>query len=201
MRSGVFRFLRNRLIAGLIILIPIVITVKTLWWLFTYLDELASPLAVRVIGRELPGIGFGTTFAVLLVTGILFAGGPFRRVLESLEDVLNYVPVVGSIYGTIKKVLEGIGSPQSRDALKRFVLANLRGRTTPGFLTGSFILDRNDGSSQTLCTVYIPTNHLYVGDVVILPAEDVIETTLSVEEGITLMLSAGASVPPRIGER
>ena len=53
---------------------------------------------------------------------------------------------------------------------------------------------------RELCTVYIPTNHLYVGDVVVLPTEDVLETDLSVEDGISLILSAGAAVPERIGE-
>ena len=52
-----------------------------------------------------------------------------------------------------------------------------------------------------MCTVYVPTNHLYVGDVVVLPVTDVIETDLSVEDGVSLMLSAGASVPQVVSER
>jgi uncharacterized membrane protein len=47
----------------------------------------------------------------------------------------------------------------------------------------------------------VPTNHLYVGDVVVLPVEDVIETDLSLEDGVSLVLSAGASVPPSLNER
>src|SRR6185436_16368270 len=95
--------------------------------------------------------------------------------------------------------LEGFGGPQSRQAFKRFVVARLPGRTTPGFLTGTFTLDQPDGSSRPMCSVYIPTYDLYVGDVVLLPPEDVFETDLSVEEGVSIILSAGASVPPRIG--
>jgi uncharacterized membrane protein len=108
---------------------------------------------------------------------------------------------VGTVYGTTKKVLSGFGNPDAQSAFQRFVLAQLPGRTTPGFLTGRFQLQRRDGTHYTLCTVYIPTNHLYVGDVVVLPAEDVIETDLSVEDGVSLILSAGASVPPRVGEK
>ena len=105
------------------------------------------------------------------------------------------MPVVGVVYGTTKKVFSGIGGPGSGNAFKRFVLARLPGRTTPGFLTGTFTLKRSDGSEHEVCTVYVPTNHLYVGDVVVLPVTDVIETDLSVEDGVSLMLSAGASVP------
>jgi uncharacterized membrane protein len=108
---------------------------------------------------------------------------------------------VGAVYGTTKKVLTGFGSEKGESAFQRFVLAQLPGRTTPGFLTGSFTLERRDGTRHRLCTVYVPTNHLYVGDVVVLPEEDVIETDLSVEDGMSLLLSAGASVPDRVGER
>lgn len=195
------RLIRNKFIAGLIILIPIVITVKALWWLFHYIDGLARPVSVLLTGREIPGAGFATTIAVVLLTGIFFSAGPLRRLLESLEDVLESVPFAGSVYGTIKKVLEGFGNPKARSAFQCFVLARLPGRTTPGFLTGAFILRRQDGTVASYCTVYVPTNHLYVGDVVVLPASDVIETDLSVEDGISVILSAGAAVPAEIDER
>jgi uncharacterized membrane protein len=199
-RPGLFRIVRNQFIAGLLILVPIVITVQALRWLFIFLDDFARPWAAALIEREIPGIGFITTVLVVLVTGILFSAGPLKRLLDSFEDVIEYVPLVGVVYGTIKKVFEGFGNLRSSDAFKRFVLARLRGRTTPGFLTGTFTLTRADGATESLCTVYIPTNHLYVGDVVVLPAEDVIETDLSIEDGISLILSAGASVPGTIGE-
>ena len=195
------RVVRNKFIAGLIILIPIVITVKALWWLFQYIDGLARPVSIVLTGRAIPGAGFATTIVVVLLTGILFSAGPLRRLLESLEDVLESVPFAGSVYGTIKKVLAGFGSPKARSAFQRFVLARLPGRTTPGFLTGAFTLKYKDGTSASYCTVYVPTNHLYVGDVVVLPSSDVIETDLSVEDGISVILSAGAAVPAVIGER
>lgn len=194
------RILRNKFVAGLIILIPIIITVRGLWWLFTYVDGLAEPLAVTLIGRTIPGLGFVTTVGIVFLAGLLLSTGPLKRVLEGLEDVVDGVPVVGAVYGTTKKVLAGFGSPESGNAFQRFVFAQLPGRTAPGFLTGTFTLTRHDGSQHRLCTVYIPTNHLYLGDVVVLPAGDVIETSLSVEDGVSLILSAGVSVPPHIEE-
>lgn len=198
--TQVARILRNKFVAGLIILIPITITVRGLWWLFTYVDGLAEPLAVTFIGHTVPGLGFVTTVAIVFLAGLLFSTGPLKRVLEGLEDVVDGVPVVGAVYGTTKKVLAGFGSPDSGNAFQRFVFAQLPGRTAPGFLTGTFTLTRHDGKQYQLCTVYIPTNHLYLGDVVVLPAEDVIETNLSVEDGVSLILSAGVSVPPHIAE-
>ena len=194
------RVMRNKFVAGLIVLIPIVLTVKALWWLFGAIDELARPFGTWLFGRPVAGVGFVITIAVVFLAGLLFSSGPLKKMLDALDGLLDDVPLVGTVYGTTKKVLTGFGA-ENESAFQRFVLAQLPGRTTPGFLTGTFELQRRDGSRHELCTVYIPTNHLYVGDVVVLPAEDVIETDLSVEDGISLLLSAGASVPDRVGER
>jgi uncharacterized membrane protein len=195
------RQLRKLFLGGLVVLVPIVLTANALVWLFRFVDGLAGPFWEAVLGRAVPGIGFATTLAVVLLAGLLFSFGPLKRLLDSVEQVRPAVPVVGLVYGTTKKVLSGIGGTGAENAFQRFVLARLPGRTTPGFLTGTFTLRRRDGSEQELCTVYVPTNHLYVGDVVVLPPSDVIQTDLSVEDGVSLMLSAGASAPPRVRER
>jgi uncharacterized membrane protein len=197
------RLVRNKFLAGLVIVIPIVITVKALWWLFSYVDGLALPLshALLNLDRPIPGTGFALTIAVVLLAGFLLSSGPLRRLFDEVEEGIGHLPVAGPLYATIRKVLEGVGSPKSREAFKRFVLARLPGRTTPAFLTGSFTLRLADGGVRTLCTVYVPTNHLYIGDVVVLPPEDVIETDLTVEQGVSMMLSAGSAVPPEIRER
>jgi uncharacterized membrane protein len=193
--------LRNTFIGGLVVLVPIVITVKALWWLFSYLDGLAHPLANLLLGRDIAGLGFVITLLTIFLAGLLFSAGPLKRLLDGADSLLDLVPLVGSVYGTTKKVLSGFGGPQSKDAFQRFVFARLPGRTTPGFVTGSFKLTLRDGLTHEVLTVYIPTNHLYVGDVVVLPIEDVVETDLSVEDGVSLLLSAGASVPHHIKER
>ena len=193
--------LRNAFIGGLVVLFPIVITIKALWWLFSYLDGLAHPLSNLLLGRDIQGLGFLITVATILLAGLLFSAGPLKRLLDGADAILDVVPLVGSVYGTTKKVLSGFGGPQSRDSFQRFVFARLPGRTTPGFVTGSFKLTLRDGVTHDVLTVYVPTNHLYVGDVVILPAEDVVETDLSVEDGVSLLLSAGASVPLVIKEK
>jgi len=200
-RPAASRYLRNLFLGGLVVVVPIVLTVNALAFLFRFVDGLARPLTESVLGRPVPGIGFLTTLGVVLLAGFLFSFGPLKKLLDGAEQLLDAVPIVGVVYGTTKKVLAGIGGPGSENAFQRFVLARLPGRTTPGFLTGSFTLKLKDGREHEVCTVYVPTNHLYVGDVVVLPATDVIETDLTVEEGMSLMLSAGASVPPVVRER
>jgi uncharacterized membrane protein len=194
----VLRVVRNKFLAGLVVLVPIVLTVKALSWLFTTVDGLAGPLAERLFGRPIPGVGFVATLLVVFVTGVLFSRGPLKRLLHAVEEGIDAVPFVGAVYGSIKKVLQGFANPDSPSAFQRFVFARMPGRTAPGFLTGTFMLTDPDGSQETLATVYVPTNHLYVGDIVVLPMADVIDTDLSVEDGVSLILSAGASVPAQV---
>lgn len=197
----VLRAIRNKFLAGLVVLVPILVTVKALSWLFTTVDGLAGPLAEQLFGRKIPGVGFVATLLVVLLTGVLFSRGPLKRLLHAAEAALDAVPFVGSVYGSLKKVLQGFANPDSPSAFRRFVFARMPGRTAPGFLTGTFTLTRADGGSESLATVYVPTNHLYVGDIVVLPLSDVIETGLSVEDGVSLILSAGASVPARVAQK
>lgn len=197
----VLRVVRNKFLAGLVVLVPIVVTVKALSWLFTTVDGLAGSLAEQLFGRPIPGVGFVATLLVVFVTGVLFSRGPLKRLLHVAEAALDAVPFVGAIYGSIKKVLQGFANPDSPSAFQRFVFARMPGRTAPGFLTGTFTLARLDGTSECLATVYVPTNHLYVGDIIVLPLSDVIDTELSVEDGVSLILSAGASLPARVAQK
>jgi uncharacterized membrane protein len=197
----VSRLLRNHFLAGLVVLIPIVLTVKALTWLFSFLDEFSRPWVERIFDRPIAGVGVVLTIAVVFLAGFVFSLGPLKRMLESIDDVVDAVPLVGSVYGTTKKVLSGFGSSGGERAFQRFVLARLPGRTTPGFVMRTFTLAMKDGQSFEVATVYVPTNHLYVGDVVVLPVEDVIETDMSVEDGVSLILSAGASAPALIRQR
>ena len=193
--------LRNKFIAGLVILIPIMLTAKTLIWLFTYVDGLAQPIGEAMVGRPIAGLGFVLTIAIVFLAGFLLSAGPLQGILHWFEGVIDDVPLVGSVYGTSKKVLAGFGKQDSQSAFQRFVFARLPGRTTPGFVTATFSLTRSDGGVDAVCAVYIPTNHLYVGDVVILPIDEVMDTDLSVEDGVSLLLSAGASMPPRVHQK
>ena len=160
MSARLLRLLRNRFITGLVILIPMVIAAKVLWSLFSYVDEHAVPLTRALVGRAIPGAGFVLTLVLVLATGILFASGPLRMMLNGLVGILESVPIVGPVYGTIRKVLSGFGSPQARKAFQRFVLVRWAGTLGPGFLTGSFALVGKHGKSVTYRVVYLPTNHL-----------------------------------------
>ena len=93
-RPGLFRVLRNKFVAGLIILVPLVITGQALWWLFAFLDNFARPWVAQLINHDLPGVGFIATVLVVLAAGLLFSAGPLKRLLDSFEEVIEYMPMV-----------------------------------------------------------------------------------------------------------
>src|SRR5688500_20299393 len=81
--------LRNKFIAGLVILIPIMLTAKALWWLFTYVDGLAQPVGVMMVGRPIAGLGFVLTIAIVFLAGFLLSAGPLQRILHWFEDKIG----------------------------------------------------------------------------------------------------------------
>jgi uncharacterized membrane protein len=120
-----------------------------------------------------------------------------RRILLWAERVFRRLPIFGRVYPAVKDLIEAF-SPDRRSGFQAFVIIEHPRETvyTYGFLTGEV---RVEGAKpDRLATVYVPTNHLYLGDIVLVPRDTVISTGLSIEEGIRIILSAGTAAPRRI---
>jgi uncharacterized membrane protein len=145
-----------------------------------------------------PGLGFLTAIAIIFLMGS-FARNVFgRRVLAIGETLLLKVPVFGRLYPSVKMLLDAF-SPERRSSFKSVVLVQhpREGGYAFGFVTSEVLLDTPEGKNE-MATVFIPTNNLYLGDVVVVPRLDILPTGLTVEEGIRIILSAGTATPPRI---
>src|SRR5262249_62369435 len=117
--------------------------------------------------------------------------------IARIERLLVHVPIFRSIYPSVKQLLESF-SPEKRSSFKSVVLAEhpRKGEFVFGFVTAEVFVDAVQTTRQ-MVTVFVPTNNLYLGDVIMLPRDDVIATGLTVEEGIRIILSAGTATPPR----
>jgi uncharacterized membrane protein len=187
-----------RFITGFFVTVPIIATAWLLWVFWSTIDDFFSPGFQQLFGRRIPGLGFLTAVALILVVGIIATNVVGRRLLAFAENLLLRIPVFRSIYPSVKQLLEAF-SPAKRSSFKEVVLAEhpRKGEYVFGFLTGEVLVDGPEGVS-TMVSVFIPTNNLYLGDVILLPKQEVIHTGLSVEEGLRLILSAGTAVPDRI---
>ena len=88
-------------------------------------------------------------------------------------------------------------------AFKEFVLVQNRekGHYSFGFITGEVALQRGSGETEPLVAVYVPTNHLYLGDILVVRREDIIQTRLTIPQGIQIVLSGGISIPQILREK
>jgi uncharacterized membrane protein len=190
-------WLRRSFLAGLVVTVPLLITVFTLVWFFRFIDGFARPLSLYLLGREVPGLGVLMTAAFILVIGTVATNVIGRRVLQRGERWLLNVPLFKTVYAPVKQLVAAF-SPDSETGFKRVVVVDdaQRGMVF-GFLTREFTLDRGKGP-EAMVAVYVPTNHLYLGDVFVYPRSQAFYPDLSVEEGIRIFLTGGMALPNAI---
>jgi uncharacterized membrane protein len=120
-----------------------------------------------------------------------------RRVLARAESWLMMIPVFRTIYAPVKQLVVAF-SPDNETGFKRVVMVDDPSRGwVMGFLTKEFEVDRGRGP-EMMMAVYVPTNHLYLGDIMFYPRERAIFPDVSVEEGVRIFLTGGMSLPGRI---
>ncbi len=190
-------WLRRSFITGFFVTVPLIISVAALVWIFQVVDGVAEPIAVRLLGRAVPGLGLLITAAIILVVGALATNVIGKRVLQRTEYYLLQVPVFKTIYAPVKQLVAAF-SPDNDAGFKKVVIVEdpKRGMVL-GFLTKEFTLDRGRGP-EAVVAVYVPTNHLYLGDVFVYPREQASFPNLTVEEGIRIFLTGGMALPNRL---
>ncbi len=190
-------WLRRTFLAGFFVTVPLVISVAALVWIFGIIDGFTAPVAARVLGRRLPGLGVLITLLVILTVGAVATNVIGRRLLARAEGWLTMIPVFRTIYAPVKQLVVAF-SPDNEYGFKRVVMVEDPSRgLVMGFLTKEFTVVRGD-AAEKMIAVYVPTNHLYLGDVQMHPRARALFPDLSVEEGIRIFLTGGMSLPGRI---
>jgi uncharacterized membrane protein len=196
---AVIQWLRRSFIAGLLVTVPLVISVAALVWIFGIIDGFTARLAKQFMGEDRvpPGLGLLITALVILGVGTIATNVLGRRVLARGEGWLTKIPVFRTIYAPVKQLVVAF-SPDAEHGFKRVVMVEDPHRGwILGFLTKEFRVERETGP-EILVAVYVPTNHLYLGDIRMYPRERAIFPDISVEEGIRIVLTGGMSLPGRI---
>jgi uncharacterized membrane protein len=187
-------WLRRSFLTGLVVTVPLFITVVTLLWTFRFIDGVARPLSMYAFGREVPGLGVLITGSFIMLVGAIATNVIGRRVLQQGEQWLLNVPLFKTVYAPVKQLVAAF-SPDSEGGFKKVVVVDdPRRGTVIGFLTREFTIDRGTGP-EAMIAVYIPTNHLYLGDIAVYPRGQAFFPDLSVEEGIRIFLTGGMALP------
>jgi len=197
-RSGARNWLKVRFIAGIFVTLPAFVTAWILWLFWSKIDDFFAPMYFQAFGRVVPGLGFLTAVAIILAMGTIARNVVGRKVLAWGDAVLLRVPIFRLLYPSIKMLIDAF-SPERRGSFKAVVLVQhpREGSWAFGFVTSEVSLEWENGKGE-MVTVFVPTNNLYLGDIVMVPRLDVIFTGLSVEEGLRVILSAGTATPDRL---
>lgn len=197
--------LRTYLFAGIVVTAPVSITFLIVWQILDFLDRTANRLIpdrydpANYLPFGIPGLGLLVMLLLLIFIGWFAAGFVGRFLMRAGERVLDRMPVVRSIYGTLKQIFETVLAQSSR-SFREVVLLEWprRGLWVIGFVTGPTsgeIKSRFDGE---FVNIFLPTTpNPTSGFLVFVPARDVIHLDMSVEDGIKLVISGGIVAPGR----
>ncbi len=186
---GLVKHLRNKLLLGIIIIVPVGATILILVWIFNGIDNILQPIIRSTWGQTYPGIGFGIIVLLVYLAGLLASSILGRRILAFGERLLNRIPLFRQLYRGIKQIFNSFTEPHETGFMQVvFVEYPRKGLHAIGFVTNKL----GTGSGKQLYTVFIPTSpNPTSGFMQIVGEDDIIRTDISVEEALRIVVSAG----------
>ena len=205
--SKIYKRLRNDFFKGILISAPVFITFYVAWILIKFFDNKVTPIIGPLIPNnlnpstylpfEIPGVGLITVFIFFSFIGFLTTG-LFGRAFSSLsEKILSKMPVLRNIYSGLKQLFEAILNKKS-NSFREVVLIEYprKGIWAMGFLTGNTEGEVQRITKNSLLNIFLPTTpNPTSGFLLFLPSKDVVRLSMTVEEGIKMIISAGMLTP------
>ena len=194
--SKIFRKLSNNFFKGILISAPVLITFYIAWGLIKFFDKKVSPL-LGTFPYEIPGFGLISVFIFFAIIGFITTG-LFGRIFSSFfEKVLSRMPVLRNIYSGLKQLFEAILAKKS-DSFREVILLEYprKGIWAMGFLTGDTKGEVNRKTKSSMVNIFLPTTpNPTSGFLLFVPRKDILRLTMTVEEGIKMIISAGMLTP------
>ncbi|MCB1895781.1 MAG: DUF502 domain-containing protein [Zoogloeaceae bacterium] len=194
--------MKKYFITGLLIWIPLVITMMVMAWIVGTLDQvlLLVPMRYRpdtVLGFHVPGLGVVLALTIVLLTGLVGANVLGQKIVEGWELLLSRIPVVKSIYYSVKQVSDTVFSSSGQAFRKALLVQYPReGAWTIAFLTGKPGGAPARHLDGDYISVYVPTTpNPTSGFFLMLPRQDVIELEMSVDDALKYIISMGVVAP------
>lgn len=194
--------LRRYLIAGMLVWLPVLVTVWVLSFIVEVMDRtlllLPESLRPTTFGVDIPGLGIIFAFLVLLLTGLLVANLIGRQLVRLWEDSLQRIPLVRTIYGGVKGFAETLLSNQG-NSFRKVVLLQYpsKGLWSIGFITADNLADISRRLGRVHVCVFVPTTpNPTSGFIMMVPRDEVIELDMSVDGAMKMIVTLGVVVPP-----
>ncbi|HYG58803.1 MAG TPA: DUF502 domain-containing protein [Symbiobacteriaceae bacterium] len=186
----ILRKVRNWMLAGLIVLLPVWLTFAMVWWVFSSLDQAVSGPLRQYFQVPLPGVGVLLAFVLTLLVGWLTTVFVGQRLLDLGERIMLRLPFVRPIYSAVKQVTEAVIGRKDR-AFSRVVLLEY---PRPEVYCLGFVAGELPGTDLIrLWVAQGPSPS--AGPVIVVPADQTVLLPMTVEDGLKLIISAGVLVP------
>lgn len=203
-KLGLIRHLRGYFFAGILITAPLGITFYLAWLFVNWVDNTITPLLPPTYNPEtylpfgVPGLGLLIVCIVMTLVGALTAGILGRFWIRTSERLLSRMPIVRSVYSALKQIFETVLSKQS-NAFRDVVLFEYprRGSWALGFITGKTEGEIQSSTEDEIVNVFLPTTpNPTSGYLLFLPRRELVLLSMTVEEGIKMVISGGIVTPP-----
>jgi len=191
--------IRNRLISGLLVIVPLVISYQVLRFLLVKLDSFLNPIVAKYTGYEIPGLGIVTTLLVVLLVGFVAHSVVGGKLIRSWENFLTRVPIVRTVYSPAKQLLETFTLSADLQH-KRVALVEYprKGVWIIGFLAQNVDLS-SGGIGDNYRAVFVPSTPTpFTGFVVMVPTSDIRPIDIDVEDALKFLVSGGVACPDLI---
>jgi len=186
-----WRGLINYFIQGLLFLVPLSVTIFTIYYVFHYLDTLTTPYVLEYIGYEIPGFGLLLVAVFILLIGFLGSTIIFNPLISFLEGLINRAPLIKDIYSSIKDLLSAFVGNKKKFNNPVIVKMNDSGLKRIGFVTREGMEKMNISSEELV--VYLPYSYGVMGTVIIVPKENVTPIEQSSTEVMKFIVSGGVT--------
>ncbi|MBI4285352.1 MAG: DUF502 domain-containing protein [Chloroflexi bacterium] len=192
------RRLRTQFFAGILVIVPVGITMLILVWIFNSVDNILQPLVRGSLGHPIPGVGFAAVIILIYLAGVIATWIGGAEMHAFITAILRRVPVIRTLYSGIRQILEGL-SRTGKTGFRQVVLIEFpcKGMKAIGFVTNVSV----DQSGKRLFNVLVPNApNPASGFLEIVEETEIIQTNLSVEDAIKMIVSAGLAMPPPVTE-
>ncbi len=194
--------LRRYIMAGLLVWLPLGVTILVVKMLVDLMDRSLLLLPARyqpeqLLGMHIPGLGVIVAVTVVLSTGIVVANLFGRKLVTAWESLLARIPLVRSVYSAVKQIAETMFSSNGQSFRKVLLVEYPRkGLWTLAFQTGTEVGEAQRKTGREVINIYVPTTpNPTSGFFLMVPREEVVELDMSVDEGLRMIISMGAVVP------
>jgi uncharacterized membrane protein len=199
LREKIISLLRRQFLAGVIVIVPLILTFMVLRFLFGGVDNLFSPLIEKLFGIKIPGLGIVATLVLIYFVGVLANNVIGSRIIRLWDILFAKTPLVRTVYGASKQLLEGLTLP-GKKAFQQPVLVQY---PRPGCYAIGFVANRLEvtlpESKKELVAVFVPSTPTpFTGFVLLFSREEIIPLNLSVEEALKFVVSGGFVSPQEL---